>query len=163
MTDDFLPLTGRIQQSLEDLDAIVYRADKLVDKYQTSLDDGYLDGVALNLHTFYSAIERIFEDIARTVEAGVPSGPDWHRDLLIQMSAEITGIRPPVISRETRLTLDEFRGFRHVVRNIYAFNLNADRVLELTRKAPACLSSVRNDLHMFIDFIIRLNKVPDND
>ena len=163
MTDDFLPLTGRIQQSLEDLDAIVYRADKLVDKYQTSLDDGYLDGVALNLHTFYSAIERIFEDIARTVEAGVPSGPDWHRDPLIQMSAEITGIRPPVISRETRLTLDECRGFRHVVRNIYAFNLNADRVLELTRKAPACLSSVRNDLHMFIDFIIRLNKVPDND
>ncbi len=74
MTDDFLPLAGRIQQSLEDLDAIVY-----------------------------------------------------------------------------------------VVRNIYAFNLNADRVLELTRKAPACLSSVRNDLHMFIDFIIRLNKVPDND
>ena len=163
MTDDFLPLVGRIEQSLEDLDAIVYRADKLVDKYQTSLDDGYLDGVALNLHTFYSAIERIFEDIARTVEAGVPSGPDWHRDLLIQMSAEITGTRPPVISRETRLTLDEFRGFCHVVRNIYAFNLNADRVLELTRKAPACLSSVRNDLHMFIDFIIRLNKVPDND
>ena len=163
MTDNFLPLVGRIQQSLEDLDAIVQRADTLVDRYQTSLDDGYLDGVALNLHTFYSAIERIFEDIARTVEAGVPSGPDWHRDLLIQMSAEITGIRPPVISRETRLTLDEFRGFRHVVRNIYAFNLNADRVLELTRKAPACLSSVRNDLHMFIDFIIRLNKVPDND
>lgn len=162
MTDDFLPLVGRIQQSLEDLDAIVYRADKLVDKYQISLDDGYLDGVALNLHTFYSAIERIFEDIARTVEAGVPSGPDWHRDLLIQMSAEITGIRPPVISRETRLTLDEFRGFRHVVRNIYAFNLNADRVLELTRKAPACLSSVRNDLHMFTDFIIRLNQIPDD-
>ncbi len=163
MTGDFLPLVGRIQQSLEDLDAIVYRADTLIDKYQTSLDDGYLDGVALNLHTFYSAIERIFEDIARTVEAGVPSGPDWHRDLLIQMSAEIAGTRPPVISRETRLILDEFRGFRHVVRNIYAFNLNPDRVLELTRKAPACLSSLRNDLHIFIDFIIRLNKVPDND
>lgn len=56
MTGDFLPLIGRIQQSLEDLDAIVYRADTLIDKYQTSLDDGYLDGVALNLHTFYSAI-----------------------------------------------------------------------------------------------------------
>ena len=79
------------------------------------------------------------------------------------MSAEIAGTRPPVISRETRLILDEFRGFRHVVRNIYAFNLNADRVLELSRKADACLSSVQNDLHIFIDFIIRLNKVPDND
>ncbi len=163
MTNSLLPLVGRIEQSLEDLEAIVSRAETLADKYRVSLDDGYLDGVALNLHTFYSAIERIFEDIARTMDADVPSGPDWHRDLLIQMSAEIAGTRPPAISRETRLILDEFRGFRHVVRNIYAFNLNADRVLELSRKADACLSSVQNDLHIFIDFIIRLNKAPDND
>jgi hypothetical protein len=163
VTNSLLPLVGRIEQSLEDLEAIVSRAEALVDKYRVSLDDGYLDGVALNLHTFYSAIERIFEDIARTVEAGVPSGPDWHRDLLIQMSAEIPGTRPPVISRETRLILDECRGFRHVVRNIYAFNLNADRVLELTKKAHVCLSSVQTELHTFIDFIIRLDKVTDND
>lgn len=115
MTSGFLPLVGRIEQSLEDLQIIVSRAGVLVDKYRVSLDDGYLDGVALNLHAFYSAIEKIFEDIARTIEVSVPSGPDWHRDLLIQMSAEIPGTRPPVISRETRLVLDEFRGFCHVV------------------------------------------------
>ena len=163
MTNSLLPLVGRIEQSLADLEAIVSRAEALVDRYRLSLDDGYLDGIALNLHAFYSIIEKIFEDIARTVEAGVPSGPDWHRDLLIQISAEIPGIRPPVISRDTRLVLDEFRGFRHVVRNIYAFNLHADRVLELTRRADACLSSIRDELHIFIDFIVRLDKVPDND
>ena len=162
MTSGFLPLVGRIEQSLEDLQMIVSRAGVLVDKYRLSLDDGYLDGVALNLHAFYSAIEKIFEDIARTIEVSVPSGPDWHRDLLIQMSAEIPGTRPPVISRDTRLVLDEFRGFRHVVRNIYTFNLHADRVLELTTRAHACLSSVRGELHIFIDFIVSLDKVPDN-
>jgi hypothetical protein len=162
VTNGFLPLVGRIEQSLADLEAIVSRAEALAERYRSSLDDGYLDGVALNLHAFYSAIEKIFEDIARTVEAGVPSGPDWHRDLLIQMSAEIPGTRPPVISRDTRLVLDEFRGFRHVVRNIYTFNLHADRVLELTTRSHACLSSARDELHIFMDFIVSLDKVPDN-
>jgi hypothetical protein len=155
-------LVGRIEQSLADLEAIVSLAEALADRYRSSLDDGYLDGVALNLHAFYSAIEKIFEDIGRTVEAGVPSGPDWHRDLLIQMSAEIPGTRPPVISRQTRLVLDEFRGFRYVVRNIYTFNLHPDRVLELTGRAHGCLSSVQGDLQKFIDFVVRLDKVPDN-
>lgn len=162
MTSGFLPLVGRIEQSLEDLQTIVSRAQVLIDKYRLSLDDGYLDGVALNLHAFYSAVEKIFEDIARTIEISVPSGPDWHRDLLIQMSAEIPGTRPPVISRETRLMLDEFRGFRHVVRNIYTFNLHPDRVLELTGRANGCLSSVHGDLQKFIDFVVRLDKLSDD-
>ncbi|MDQ1240385.1 MAG: hypothetical protein QG577_2571, partial [Thermodesulfobacteriota bacterium] len=40
----------------------------LAEKYCASADDGYLDGVALNLHSFYSAIEKIFEDISRSME-----------------------------------------------------------------------------------------------
>jgi hypothetical protein len=162
VTSGFLPLVGRIEQSLEDLQTIVSRAEVLIDKYRLSLDDGYLDGVALNLHAFYSAVEKIFEDIARTIEISVPSGPDWHRDLLIQMSAEIPGTRPPVINRETRLILDEFRGFRHVVRNIYTFNLHPNRVLELTSRAHGCLSSVQGDLQKFIDFVVRLDKISDD-
>lgn len=163
MTFGFLTLVGRIEQSLEDLQTIVSRAGTLAAKYRSSLDDGYLDGVALNLHAFYTAIEKIFEDISRTIDADVPSGPDWHRDLLIQMSAEIPGVRPPVISRQTRLVLDEFRGFRHVIRNIYTFNLRADRVIELTGRANDCVSSVQDDLHKFIDFIVKLSKATDRD
>ena len=29
------------------------------------------------------------------------------------------------VSKETRNTLDEYRGFRHIVRNVYSFNLSA--------------------------------------
>lgn len=163
MTLGLLTLVGRIRQSLEDLQTIVSRAETLAVKFRSSLDDGYLDGVALNLHAFYSAVEKIFEDIARTIDAGVPSGPDWHRDLLIQMSAEIPGVRPPVISRQTRLVLNEFRGFRHVVRNIYTFNLRTDRVIELTGRASDCASSLQDDLHKFIDFIIKLSNAADRD
>jgi hypothetical protein len=163
LTSALLPLVGRIEQSLSDLQNVVSRAEALDQKYRTTSDDGYLDGVALNLHTFYSAIERILEDIARTIEGSVPAGPDWHRDLLIQMSAKIPEVRPPVIRRETRSLLDEYRGFRHVVRNVYTFNLQAARVVELTREAGRCLALVKEDLDRFSEFIIRLSKVNDTD
>jgi len=41
-----------------------------------------LDGVALNLHSFYSGIERIFELIAANVDDIRPVGENWHQTLL---------------------------------------------------------------------------------
>ena len=46
-------------------------------------------------------------------------GKQWHRDLLIQMSLDISQTRPKIISQETVTNLDEYRRFRHVVRNVY--------------------------------------------
>lgn len=117
-------LAGRIHEALSDFERVVHRAEELLNKAQQHNDDGYLDGVALNLHGFYAGVERIFEDIARNLDEAVPTGADWHRDLLLQMSASIDRIRPAVISQETRFCLEEYRGFRHVVRNVYTFNMN---------------------------------------
>ena len=114
-------LAVRIRGYLADLEKVTNRAILLSTKAITSDDDGYWDGVALNLHGFYSGVERIFEDIARTVDGNIPSGPDWHIGILVQMSTEVSELRPPVISSDLRYMLDEYRGFRHVVRNIYAF------------------------------------------
>lgn len=112
-------LSGRITTSLQELQTVVKRIDELSQKAQRTNDDGYWDGVALNLHGFYSGVERIFEDIARTVDESVPSGPGWHADLLLQMASGIPNLRPEVIRPEARSCLDEYRGFRHVVRNVY--------------------------------------------
>jgi hypothetical protein len=146
MNPGYATLAGRIRQSMFDLQRVVARAAGLMVKARTSDDDDYLDGVALNLHGFYAGVERVFEDIARTMEKSVPDGPDWHQDLLLQMSAEIAAVRPAVISRETRRCLEEYRGFRHVVRNVYAFNLRAARLLELTDDLQDCYQLVARDL-----------------
>jgi len=149
-------LAGRIRQALADLERVVSRAEELIGKARRSGDDGYLDGVALNLHGFYSGVERIFEDIAREMEGSVPTGPDWHQDLLLQMSAGIDEVRPAVITRETRYCLDEYRGFRHVVRNVYTFNLRPTRLQELTDELRACYRAVVHDLETFADFLEEL-------
>ncbi|RME46581.1 MAG: hypothetical protein D6791_07905 [Chloroflexi bacterium] len=153
---EYSALAGRIRQAYSDLERVVERAEELLGKARRTGDDGYLDGVALNLHGFYAGVERIFEDIARAMEEGVPTGPDWHRDLLLQMSATIDEIRPPVITQETRYCLDEYRGFRHVVRNVYTFNLRPTRLQELTDELRACYEAVVRDLEAFAEFLERL-------
>lgn len=61
-----------------DLERIIHRAESLTERALQSGDDGYWDGVALNLHGFYAGVEQIFEDIAKNVEVSLPTGSDWH-------------------------------------------------------------------------------------
>lgn len=159
----YAALAGRIRQSMTDLARVVDRAEDLMRKAQHSGDDGYLDGVALNLHGFYAGAERIFEDIARNVDDAVPSDAEWHRALLLQMSASIEGVRPPVISRETRYCLDEYRGFRHVVRNVYTFNLKPSRLQLLTDELRSCYESLLAELDAFLAFLEHLADATDVD
>ena len=94
----------------------------------------FLNSLALNLHSFYNGLERIFEMIGRRLDPTFPSGEHWHRDLLEQMKQEIVGTRPAVLSTESTEKLDEFLAFRHRVRNLYTFKLEAHRLHELLVK-----------------------------
>lgn len=156
MKTEYAALAARIRQALADLEKVTARAELLYAQAQRTGDDGYLDGVALNLHSFYGGVERIFEDIARTVERSVPAGPEWHRDLLIQMADEVTALRPAVITAEARLCLDEYRGFRHVVRNVYTFNLRPARVRDLVEMLRPCFESIRDSVLAFTHFLDQL-------
>ena len=142
-----------MREQLEELGQLVDRIDAYTKKALQSGDQAYWDAVALNLHGFYSGVERIFEDVARTIDTSVPEGPGWHADLLVQMASELNGTRPAVITRDTRICLDEYRGFRHLVRNIYAFNLRPSRILELAQDLPACYKSIVRDLFSFATFL----------
>lgn len=148
-----LALAGRIRAALEEVKTTVNRTVMLAEKARRSGDDDYWDGVALNLHGFYSGVEQIFEDIARTIDGGLPSGAEWHTSLLRQMTVEMGKLRPAVIEVETRQCLDEYRGFRHIVRNVYAFNLRSARLNELVNDTPNCLASLTSDLLAFADFL----------
>ena len=148
-----LALAGRIRAALEEVKTMVNRTVMLAEKARRSGDDDYWDAVALNLHGFYSGVEQIFEDTARTIDGGLPSGAEWHTSLLRQMTVEMGKLRPAVIEVETRQCLDEYRGFRHIVRNVYAFNLRPARLNELVNDTPNCLASLTSDLLAFADFL----------
>jgi hypothetical protein len=153
-------LAVRIQSELVEIHQVVERAQRLLDKASKSGDDDYYDGVALNLHSFYTAIERILEDIAREIDGAVPTGQNWHRSLLMQMAAEVPQVRPPVIQRCSRDCLDEYRGLRHVIRNVYSFNLKPVRLQELVRMLPECYQSLFEDFAQFCDFLETVERSP---
>lgn len=152
----YAALAARIRANLADIQHSVNRACLLADKALQSGDDDYWDGVALNLHSFYTGIEHVFEDIGRTMETSLPSGSEWHLDLLQQMCSEVDDVRPAVILNSTRDQLDQYRGFRHVVRNVYTFQLRPVRLKELVAGLTPCFQAVTQDLVSFALFLEKL-------
>lgn len=153
MKKRYLALAGRIQDELSELHVIAMRARRAWKLAKESGDELYLDSVALNLHSFYTALERIFELIATTVDGTKPQGENWHYGLLRQMGTDIELTRPAIISRETRNILDEYRGFRHVVRNVYSFELSESKIEPLVEGLIPLFDKVKAELENFIVFL----------
>ena len=65
----------------------------------------------------------------------------------------MTGVRPAVISDSVRLGFDEYRGFRHVVRNVYTYKFDSARIDKLTEKAGPLFTRLRAELLAFADFL----------
>ena len=64
----------RIHQELADLEQVITRVERGMAAGQQRPEDLdlYLDAVALNIHDFYTGLERIFRHIAATVDGSVP-------------------------------------------------------------------------------------------
>ena len=153
MNDQLRPLSARIRTELVELERVLQRVEEGWQRAQRAADDYYLDSVALNLHGFYSGLERILERIAAVVDGSKPTGENWHQVLLEQMTAEVFGVRPAVISEATREQLDAYRGFRHIVRNVYTFHFDPAKVGNLVVDAPKLLSQVQAELLAFTEFL----------
>lgn len=155
MNADFLVLAGRVRQEISDLTLVIARAERAGRVARNTGEDAdlYVDAAALNLHDFYSGLERVFRQIAAVVDRSVPSGAEWHRDLLQQMCIEIPGLRPAVLSTDTCIALEEFMRFRHVVRNVYAYQLDGERVQKLVHDGRTLLNHITAELQKFTTFI----------
>lgn len=156
-------LAERLRVELKALQRIVARAEAAVvlARKRPAEQDYFLGSAALDLHAFYTGVERLLELIASDLDESRPATPHWHRDLLAQMSLVIPDVRPAVLRTETSAALIEYLEFRHVVRNVYTFNLRPDRVAELVNGLrPAC-QLVENDLLSLTRFLETIAMTPD--
>ena len=157
-------LQSRILAELRELErtqAAVWR------QWQASLrvaidQDVYINSVALNLHSFYSGLERIFEMIAGQIDGGKLEGRDWHTELLRQMTLDLPGVRPPVLDRRSAEQLDELRSFRHLVRDIYAANLVPQRMQPMVEMLPDLWLDVRRQLEAFAAYLETLSHADED-
>ena len=150
-------LVGQIERELGSLQQLVSQTDSLMQKVQVTGDTDYLGTIALNLHGFYSGAERIFRDIATDLDGSLPDRSDWHRRLLRQMASNVPNIRPTILNGPTLKALNELCAFRHVVRNIYSFDLIPEKVEALAISLPKAYTLLSTDLEEFTQFLIDID------
>ena len=105
------------------------------------------------LHDFYTGCERIFLRIARDIDRDLPQGEHWHIDLLSRIETDRGQIRPEVISEDLARALRPYLGFRHVFRNIYGYELQADRLHPLIEHFDETLNRFQAELKTFLAFL----------
>jgi hypothetical protein len=104
------------------------------------------------LHNFYNGCENIFRAIAAFFENDVGAGA-WHADLLRRMALDLPGYRPAVIDAELYRLLDDFRGFRHVFRNCYSFELDWERERLVASRFRRAAELLRTQVDGFLERI----------
>lgn len=153
MNQKLILLAQRLRYELDNLEKVIRDAESGWQKFLASSDSLYLSVVALNLHGFYTGVEELLRKIAFALRERMPQGEKWHHALLQQMATAVSGLRPAVISQNSHDTLDEYRKFRHLVRNTYPFRLDPDKIQPLVASAPNILTLLRSDLLAFATFL----------
>jgi hypothetical protein len=164
MIGRYVVLANRIHRELELLEIIVERCERAKARSVQNIADRdlYVAAIALHLHDFYSGIERVLEMIAVDVDDNVPMGRAWHRELLTQMTLDLSDIRPAVLTSGTVQALDEYLRFRHVVRNVYAFRLETEKVMPLVTQLRTTYEKLSLDLEVFMRFLHCISRADEN-
>lgn len=114
--------------------------------------------LAYYLQVLYSLFESFFTQIAVTFGNEIDNQAHWQAHLLKRMSLDIPSVRPPVISRESYIALNELRGFRHLFRNAYLLQFDPDRLNLVLRAAFELKVTYPADIDRFLDFLERLTQ-----
>ncbi len=125
-------------------------ADLLTRVQKNTPDLVEVTAVASVLHSFYNGLENIFLAIAKGIDADVPTGSQWHRDLLIRMT-ESTASRGPVLTTGLAHRLMDYLGFRHFYRHSYSFFLEWEELERLVTPLAEVWAQVKSELQLFLD------------
>lgn len=149
MTSFSLPTFSRLTPKILRAERELAQMQQFYEKQAKALADGdwgAMAAVSAGIHNVYNGIEDILLSLARDIDDAVPTGPSAHQDVLDQMAAEISGTRPALLDPDLYEALTEIKGFRHLVRHRYGFDLKPEKIAEnlaLLRKTfPVFLAAV---------------------
>ena len=146
-------LTQRINDELDKIDGILERIQRGLEKIEIipiDVKEFIENTIATDLADVYRGIENIFLRIAREVDMHVPRESQWHKNLLRQM-IEQRPERPPVISEDTYLQLEDLLKFRHKVNNIYGKELRYEKTIPHAKSIDTLFAKVSQALNTFTD------------
>lgn len=153
----FLRVIAEIRDELDHLAKVVKEVEEALSQFSKATPNLIeIRGLAALILDFYNGVESIFETIAGDLNGGLPLGDKWHKGLLRDMTLEIPKTRPPVLTKELYLSLEELLRFRHLFIHSYGFTLRWDRINELLAGIPALFSEYHSQLQKFLEFLSKL-------
>lgn len=136
-------------RKIERLEAAFAPAQAKLDLPEDQVDLYDRAAIGYLLHNFYTGCEAIFRAIARFFENDL--GPQtWHSDLLKRTKLSVGHYRPAVIDEELYRLLEDLRGFRHVFRHSYSFELDWERERLVARKLAPAATLLRQQVRDFL-------------
>lgn len=103
------------------------------------------------LEDFYMAVEKIFKIVARDIDHNLPDNGAWHKKLLRQMSIKISDTRPALIDKKLFHKFEEYLKFRHLIHNIYGFQLQLERFLPLVKEMDNVAEEFKKQVTSFLE------------
>ena len=154
----FAVLRADISRELDNVRRLVAEADEWTPRLAEWPDTVRVRTAGGILHDFYCGVERIFRHIAARIDEDLPSGGDWHVQLLQRMGTDIEMVPPAVLDHEMVRQLDEYVRFRHLFRNMYGFDLEWERCRELLNDVPTTFETLAQQLSLFDEFLRTLER-----
>lgn len=144
-------LRAELNTDFEQLSRLEEKNRKAVERIEAGATDE-LDYAALGytIHNVYSLIENYALRIAKVFENEIDAAT-WHKDLIERMQLEIDSVRPALWSWELAQRIDELRRFRHLFRNLYALDLDAERLLLVQKRLPTTVNEFRSAHGAFLE------------
>lgn len=102
---DAVRLGAEIRHELDNLE----RTRRDLEMRRDDVSDTATYALSLLLMNYYSGTEKIFQRIAILLGGFSTASDRWHAQLLEDMTLELPGIRPAVVSRDTAEELGQLR------------------------------------------------------
>ena len=113
---------------------------------------------AMRVQQFYTAIEDLLKQIAKSFENHIDTLSQFHKELLVRMNLDVPKMRPAVISHQSLLFLDKLRAFRHFIRHAYDCELDERELIVIQKKLQQEYQSLERDLQKFRSFVHTLSQ-----
>ena len=104
---------------------------------------------------FYTCVETGFVRVSKCFENNLEPAR-WHSRLLENMTLDVPGIRPRLLSNHVFSLLLEFLKFRHFRRYYFAYEYDRDRMAFLENKFTELLPALRDEITAFLSALDRI-------
>jgi hypothetical protein len=111
---------------------------------------------ALKTQQFYTAIEDLFKQIAKSFENHIENMSNFHKEILVRMNTDVPKIRPAVIFKSSLVFLDKVRAFRDFIWHAYDCELDEHELTLIQEKLVKEYAHVEKDLKNFRSYIQKL-------